>query len=352
MEVEVATEAYPSIIDAESCLKNHPHTSGFTLFADFKITDLPTAIRSEETMSYLKYLGQTVVRLTVVKTNGQSIFGSGVVYKAAGKYVILTNDHVVSSDNDVKNCSIDFFYHTQDQQGVETSRGVALCAGSTVQDRCFFFFQPIPKAIQEMNIFDNQGLIAMVTVTYEDMSETKSNGYPTAIGDKYFVMVTRSEMLPNKDILTCEITIVDHGQVHPVKFLKIDHVEDKVVCLEVESLPKSVTDTISQTCKAECSLDRRTFVPVVISHPHGGPKMVTTGKMLAVTEKGLVKNLLHTAQTCPGSSGGLVVTVGGNPSQHFGYAANICCHCEGEKAGDFNGVPTETGNLNISIFNN
>ncbi|ESO93583.1 hypothetical protein LOTGIDRAFT_161695 [Lottia gigantea] len=353
---EVATEAFNSIIDVTNCPKNDDHTTPFIRFNQFKIEDLPESIRTEEVYDYLKYLGQTVVRLTVRKEENRSSYGSGVVYRIDEKYIVLTNDHVVKDADQASNTTIEFFYDGEVSTGIEASRGAELKGGSSVQDRCFFKFTPIPQRIQDLNLFNNVNLMAVLNVTYTDGTKSEYLGFPQVNRKGQFILVNRLEVREERlnDIKSCDIVINDpEGRSHSVVYDGISHAEEKVVFVRVKALPEcfiAVKEKMHQALVSDARVER---VVVTIAHPHGGPKMITFGKIVTVTEEGFMTKLLHTARTCPGSSGGLVVILsknGGIPPNR-GFAPNGCCHCEGDRMLEFRGIVLETQNLNTSLFN-
>ncbi|ESP04203.1 hypothetical protein LOTGIDRAFT_171041 [Lottia gigantea] len=350
MDFEVADEAFPVLSDVINCRKQDTHDD-FKDFVDLDVDDLPVKHRNEQTLKYIQSLGNRVVRLVVEKPAG-AIFGSGVVFRVGAVFIILTNDHVVGCEEDVKNCKIEFFYHDVTRNAVVTSRGQKMLGSSNFQDRCFFTFSPVPPAIEDMAMFDNSELVADITYS-KDGSSMKCNGYVNMKDDKWLVMAP----LPSPDIgedCFCEVAFTQKGCDEPqlATFVRILSTEDKGHYIEITDVPEFVKSASLASWVAPWPMGCKEFTPMVIHHPHGVYKKVTVGKMLAVESDSVVDKLYHTAKTCPGSSGGLVITVGGDSSKYFAYPAYICIHCQGDRASEFRGVPTETGNVNVSLFNN
>ncbi|KAK6192302.1 hypothetical protein SNE40_003794 [Patella caerulea] len=347
MKAEISTESVPRLDLASTCTKN-PNHEGFVNFDDFNISHLPLPLRREDYFKYIQILGNRVVRLAVQKEDGGCIYGSGFLYKVGPLYVIATNDHVIGSEEDARNCTVDFFFNSPESPNTDSSYGESLLGGSDQQDLSLFTFKPVPKRVEEMNLFDNSGMSPYVSVHHDDLSVTQRRGYVCKTRGKWLVMVSRRDLYVDK-LVSCEINFMrENGcQTYPATFVGISRIEEKMIGLEITDVPDFVPSVGSSAAPWP---NGRDFVPVVIAHPHGGPKQVTVGKTMAVEMEGFVGKIYHTARTCPGSSGGLVITVGGDASSYVRYTAGPAIHCEGDKADTFRAVPTETGNIGASIF--
>ncbi|KAK6192298.1 hypothetical protein SNE40_003790 [Patella caerulea] len=347
MKAEISTESLPRLDVAWACTKN-PNHDGFVNFDDFNLSHLPDPLRNEDYLKYIQHLGNRVVRLTVKKQDGCCIYGSGVVFKLGQLYLIATNDHVIGSEEDVRNCTVDFFFNRPDSPNTDVSYGESHLGGSDMHDRSFLTFSPVPKRIEEMNIFDNSEISPYVSAHHDDLTVTHSRGYVCKTRGKWLVMVSRRDINVDR-LVSFEVTFMKENgsQACPATYLGICRREAKLLWLEITDVPDFVPMVGSWTAPWPKGGE---FVPMVIAHPHGGPKQVTIGKTIAVEMEGFVGKIYHTARTCPGSSGGLVITVGGDASSYVGYTAGLAIHCEGDQADSFRGVPTKTGNISASIL--
>ncbi|ESO92164.1 hypothetical protein LOTGIDRAFT_162816 [Lottia gigantea] len=132
------------------CHKNPGH-SGFIPFKDLTLEDLPEEIRNLETLESIKKWGGYVVRLVVKKIKNRrwvTECGSGFLFKYGSRFCVKTNNHVVKTDDEVKNCSIKFFYDSHDESNVKTGEGVKLEYTCPFRDLSIFSFHPVPDFYQ------------------------------------------------------------------------------------------------------------------------------------------------------------------------------------------------------------
>ncbi|ESO96864.1 hypothetical protein LOTGIDRAFT_231686 [Lottia gigantea] len=353
MEFEVAREAFSDLSTVPACTKN-PNHEKFIKFDEFKVEDLPEDMRREEIYQYIKNIGLRVVRLTVKKDDESTVWGTGVVYKAGIYYGILTNDHVVASQTDVENCTIDFFYHTEGQPLIQ-SKGQALQIGSAIQDKSIFTFSPIPESLERMKLKDNSDSLAQVTLIFDDGSKSTVVGCIAREMSKWFVLVPRDNQ---EQIVAVEVVFFEaktgRSYLYEAGSELIDVSDPKAVQIEVpdDNVPQFVKDFTFDKFKAPWPKGNGNFTPLVIAHPHGGPKTITMGKLLDFEDRGRIALIHHTAETCPGSSGGLLITLGGDTSSYCEFCNTVGVHCEGQKVEEYKGMKLDNGNLNVSLFNN
>ncbi|ESO91666.1 hypothetical protein LOTGIDRAFT_163394 [Lottia gigantea] len=350
MQVEIATEAVPDLTLVQTCTKN-PNHARFFKFNGFRMENIPEQWRRPEILEYIKNIGIRVVRLTVKPPDREARYGSGAVYKGLGFYFVLTNDHVVENQTDVVNCTVDFFYDSEDQSQVVTSKGVQLVACSGLHDKSVFTIDTVPPKIMHITKSDDIAPWVKVFATLEDKSISESYGMLLKKWNEWYVWATVEES-QRKPVVKCEIEF-QAVKTERVYSTDIDNTDKMVIIkLQESTLPQVIKESSLLNTTAPWPRGNRDFIPVVIAHPHGGPKMISVGKLLAVEITDPVKPsfVYHTAETCPGSSGGLLITLGGDTLPYNGCANTIGMHREGDSQEEFRGIPIENKNLNLSMF--
>ncbi|ESO86998.1 hypothetical protein LOTGIDRAFT_166733 [Lottia gigantea] len=151
LKIEVAREGdileNGQDLDEIECKKNPGHRD-FIPFKDLTLEHLPNEHRNKEIFDKIKHIGSLVARLVWYKTvNGEQKpykLGSGSVVKVSNEYYIKTNNHVVKTEDDVKDCTVEFHYDDdKDKTSVLTSTGEKLVYTCPFRDVTFFQFDPI-----------------------------------------------------------------------------------------------------------------------------------------------------------------------------------------------------------------
>ncbi|XP_055956045.1 uncharacterized protein LOC130012343 [Patella vulgata] len=202
-KIEVATEA--DVEGGMNCSKNPGHV-GFIPFKDFAIDHLSQVWQEERIFEYIRNVGESVVRLIVTGDEGQRNYGSGLVEKWAGQYVIATNHHVIENEKQAKRCIIEFDFNSEDRSDVIVCEGTGLLETSEELDKTLITFQHVPKKIYDLNLVDE-------TLFIPEVASIDENGQ----SHKYQALV-----MPNKvndaGILimpfTCELNKAKETMVH------------------------------------------------------------------------------------------------------------------------------------------
>ncbi|ESO98785.1 hypothetical protein LOTGIDRAFT_158731 [Lottia gigantea] len=296
-------------LDEFQCDKNPGH-SGFIPFKDLTVEHLPHKDGRREILESIKTWGSYVVRLVVDKVrNGRWVkeVGTGYVVKEGDKYCIQSNNHVVKNDDEVKKCTVEFFYDSNDRSN------------------------PISSNIRELSSIE-------VHIDEDDGKGKVISGVMAKFREEYVVRI--SESIFQDKVKKCKLLwdgeVIARGTrlffqpMKPKEFFsdmsKIDlelymqHTSPDIWLFDFHPLPKSVVHIQEMVKNYKSIAD----IMYCIGHPHGGIKMVTFGRLLgksferfdiqgrriAQPEKDCkckeVACTKYSCKTCPGSSGSLV----------------------------------------------
>ncbi|ESO90720.1 hypothetical protein LOTGIDRAFT_233741 [Lottia gigantea] len=346
LEEEIATEAFPMLDDIINCPKNPGHKK-FLPYNEFKMHHLPPRYRSEKLYRYLKNVGDSVVRLTVTCEDGSKRFGSGVVWKYRGVLYIYTNNHVVETDFQAKNTVIDFYYDYKNCPDIQYSKGTSLVYTFSGMDKSMITFDPVPKGFDHFYMPDSGRCRGIIKVNVDGV-EIECRGLTCVHKDKTCVVVRNKPEISWTDDLAKQATAYfrefDERDKIYATFSGVFESNEEMTFLEFDEVPDMIRDEMTKEEHFWESVEGKTY-PVVIAHPHGGPKMVTIGRKIELENKedmGVV--LHHSAGTCGGSSGGAVVAIGGE-NKVRGLYSYAFLHCQGCKSDKYT---SQTGSDNVN----
>ncbi|ESO98276.1 hypothetical protein LOTGIDRAFT_159072 [Lottia gigantea] len=196
-KIEVAHDADINkecqLLHTVECDKNPGHR-GFIAFKDLKLENLPMEDRHIEIFNEIIKQGKRVVRIIVEKRrNGMTTqkLGTGFVIKLNGRYFMQTNNHVIKSEDEVKNCIVEFGYESPDRSGIFKSRGVKLIWTCPMRDTTCFQFHPEPNNLNELEIIDYSALHPSLAVIYKD---NRSSTYNTSYISQKSLHITNANL--------------------------------------------------------------------------------------------------------------------------------------------------------------
>ncbi|KAK6166072.1 hypothetical protein SNE40_022849 [Patella caerulea] len=351
LQAEIATEAVPSLGDGVPCDKNPGHHN-FIPYDEFELHHLPEHYRTEKLYRYLKDIGNSVVRLTVTCEDGSMRFGSGIVMKYRGKLYIYTNNHVVETDQQAKNCLVEFYYDGEESFPIQT-RASGLMHTFADTDKSMLILQKIPSGFQHDFMPDSGRCRAVIKTKTNDGTETSVRGLACVHNNIFSIVLRQSSEISWTEELVKEASIYfrefDDGERIYAKCSSILEADTDRVYLTLDPVPDMIKAELEKEQHFWDFDEQKLALPIAITHPHGGPKMVTIGQKIIVEKKedeGVV--LQHSAPTCGGSSGGAVIAVG-EDNRVRGLYAYSYLHCKGKKVTKLVSNPkTDSDNYNTS----
>ena len=264
--------------------------SKLILVKDFSLENLPEALRSQLVLDHILMQERIAVKLHVKKSGGAGYsdasgwacvsedslveysfcpiedcpFGAGNSHKAYGGITVFTNKHVVSTKDEGVNCKVVFFYDERDES-------------------------------QREEMFLQKGDNSLASSGNESFSGLD--------GVAWGLCVKQSK--ESKDLVAIETIF------HDPRLFKI------VATSSTERLRAwaKMPDTLKKELKEHV---------IVISHPHGRPKMVSVGKLIclevASPKDEAIRETQYSAATCRASSGALVLS-GHYPHRPFTHSS-------------------------------
>ncbi|ESO91467.1 hypothetical protein LOTGIDRAFT_153911 [Lottia gigantea] len=238
VDIEVAREGdilqEGQDLDQFKCHKNPGH-SGFIPFKDLTLEDLPEEVRSIETLESVKTRGKYVARLVVDKIrNGRWVkeAGTGYVHSDGKEFCIQTNNHIVKTDEEVKNCTVQFFYDSHDESNVLTCRGVELVYTCPFRDLSYFLFDPVPDFVYQLDVIDPLLSSSSIIIMY---SNNNIEQYRTELYFKSPKLVYyTSENLNNPQIEMVFITLDDNT----ISYLKSSYFKFQSIPSNIQELTR------------------------------------------------------------------------------------------------------------------
>ncbi|RUS80298.1 hypothetical protein EGW08_011936 [Elysia chlorotica] len=269
--------------DCERC--EHLYGSAMIDVKDFSLDCLPEALREQQILDYLMTQAKIAVKLQVKKCGfkaGMTFDASGWacvsedtaieyascplqdcpmnggnVHKAYGGITVYTNEHVVNKKEEGVNCKIIFFY-VRDKADCEET----------------FLLQKDSPDTTEVGTISSSELLSD--------SDTPVLAWGLCV----------KQVRENKDLVAIETIFHD-----PELFNVVSACSTQRICAWTK-----MPDLLKKELKEHV---------VVISHPHGRPKVVSVGKLLCLEEASqgerAEKETRYSASTCTGSSGGPVI---------------------------------------------
>ncbi|ESP03405.1 hypothetical protein LOTGIDRAFT_237712 [Lottia gigantea] len=372
-DIEISTECARTLYQAETCRKKSQH-SDYIQFCKLTPTDIPEQFQNDRLYKYLVNVGKRVVRVTVHASELDSFYGSGVVTKYRGQTVIAVPRSLVPNDTTASQTEVDFFYDTSDYKGVFKSKGTGLISVPDNPQLTLMTFDPEPEVICKSYIPDIDRFKVEVTVTDEEDNLRSGEAEVFTEDGQYYVLTNTDLIDTDFQAENCQIKFCIDGALAPSLGTGIFYMDETDTIISFDPVPEVIKRELTKRDPLWQNSEDSDIMPIVISHPHGAPKTVTMGTAFTNIQKEMLersvlkdslkskhavgtkdesdfikkKVLVHTADTCPGSSGGIVIAVGDDSKIRGGYSKAFI-HLQGLKS-ELMKLQTDSDNINISTL--
>ncbi|KAI8742058.1 dentin sialophosphoprotein [Biomphalaria glabrata] len=296
ISIEQSYEANTDLTEYSRCSKNPGHKD-FHAVDDLKVRNLPVEIQHEDSLTFFNCAAQLVVQISVFHTSparGPKDMHShyiGTQNKRNGSGFIASVDNEMLKFKCKKNaCPLEYYSQRLKMKPSLISRSFSSPNGSEQDgsDR-HHFYSGVYIHTNKHVIFDkSEAECAVVKFFFNSPDQTKVvYGHVTAI-----VGVNNSQ-----DHVTLHVMSHDRNLFYIIS------------CL-LKDAKSSYHQMVKSTHKSQTShgLKHSQSWVAVIAHAHGLSKAITFGHIKKEEEDGLRIVKYYDAATCPGSSGGLVMT--------------------------------------------
>ncbi|KAK6188638.1 hypothetical protein SNE40_004778 [Patella caerulea] len=371
-DIEVATSCERTLYQADACVKVEGHKK-YIPYYKFTAEDVPSEYQNDRLFKYIINVGKRVVRIAVKVTELDIWYGTGVVTKYRGQQVIAVPRSLLTSETMATQTDIDFFYETSDYKGVFKSKGTGLVDFPNNQELILMTFDPAPEVICKSYIPDIDRFKVEVTVTDEDDNLRTGDAEVFTEEGEYYVMTNPDLIDTDFQAENCQIKFCIDGSLPPSAGTGVFYMDETDTIISFDPVPEVIKRELT---KRDALWHNGGDVPVrpfIISHPHGTQKSISIGTAFSEIQKEMVarsdlkdiitpgyvsdmddsgyikKNILvHTASTCPGSCGGLVIAVGDDSKIRGGYSQAFI-HLQGHESVLLK-LQTESENINVSTL--
>ena len=295
-------------------LKDTDNNLGTDVFCISQVSDLPREIQHDDTLTFLTCMFKLVVQITVHSTSSARKGEPDYLHHFSGTNRIRRGSGFITSvDGFVQKfrCKKDNCAENSENLNISTDSG--------------FSFSPLESPNSPMCL-RSQVSSELATSPQNTGGRKKHNFYGGLnIHTNRHIIFDKSEA-DNAFVKfffdTPESTDVVHGHVASIRGVNsrqdsvILHVmsHDKSLFQKVEMCLENAKSSYNQMLQSTLNM-QKIFAPKqsqswvgVISHPHGLAKHIGLGRVLKEEKDELRVKKYYDAPTCPGSSGGLVIT--------------------------------------------